>query len=437
MSAALTPAVIIFNANKIMKNQELLQKHMWKSKPCHFGVACNKDISECPAAHFLEEFRVPICLYLHMCNKQDCHMYHPNMGTADEYIKFMGIDKVLPTHENWCSTKARRDNIVKCAKYTISNSELLREHLMKTRQCFHGSKCKNKQSCSGAHYLEEYRLPICLYLEFCQEKSCKAFHPNSGKTKEQFMQENNIKLPSKKLHMDTKPLTEPNEQAIPSKQIVNSKANTILCSFVKDKSTCKRTACSFAHSIQDLILPFNTDGMSLEKKREMVERMTKKKVPDFFMNPSHMNSEYLKMMKKQVDLVDELKQNENESDSLLCARVLKGQSFSEDEKNIEEILDVIDQEYAKEEFLQELELLEMMMEMTVDIEEFHFEPEEDNKYEEEEEDEEDEENNEYKVKISIASISQLEKLEKMEDWEKMKKQTGQNLWGDESDGDEW
>lgn len=424
MSAALTPAVIIFNANKIMNNQELLQKHMWKSKPCHFGIACNKDISECHGAHFLEEFRVPICLYLHMCNKKDCPMYHPNMGTADEYIKFMGIDKVLPTHENWSSTKARRENIVKCAKYTISNSELLREHLIKTRQCFYGEKCKNKQSCSGAHYLEEYRLPICLYLEFCQEKSCKAFHPHSGKTKEQFMQENNIKLPSKKLHMDTKPLSETNAHAIPSKQVVNSKANTVLCSFVKDNSTCKRTACSFAHSIQDLILPFNTDGMSLEKKREMVEKMTKKKVPDFFMNPSHMNSEYLKMMKKQVELVDELRQDEDKDGDL-----------NEDEKNIEEILDVIDQEYAKEEFLQELELLEMMMETIVDFEEFHFEQEQDNKYDDEEDDDENEEDEDVNVKISITSISQLEKLEKMGEWEKIKKENGQNLWGD--DDDEW
>jgi hypothetical protein len=355
-------------------------------------------------------------------------MYHPKMGTADEYIKFMGIDKVLPTHKNWSITKERRDNIVKCAKYTISNSELLREHLTKTRQCFHGNKCK-KESCSGAHYLEEYRLPICLYLEFCQEKSCKAFHPHSGKTKEQFMQENNIKLPSKKLQMDTKPLSELNKLAIPSKQIVNAKANTMLCSFVKDKFTCKRTGCSYAHSIHDLILPFNTDGMSPEKKRENAERIFKKKIPDYFMNPSYMNSEYLKTMKKQVDLVDELRQDELNGDK-------DSASFSdEDEKNIEEILDVIDQEYAKEEFLQELELLEMMMETIVDFEEFHFEQEEqDNKYDDDE-DEDENEDDDVNVKISITSISQLEKLEKMGEWEKMKKENGQNLWGD--DEDEW
>jgi hypothetical protein len=133
---------------------------------------------------------------------------------------------------------------------------------------------------------------------------------------------------------------------------------------------------------------------------------------------------YLKMMKKQVDLVDELRQDEDKDGDL-----------NEDEKNIEEILDVIDQEYAKEEFLQELELLEMMMETIVDFEEFHFEQEEqDNKYDDDE-DEDENEDDDVNVKISITSISQLEKLEKMGEWEKMKKENGQNLWGD--DEDEW
>lgn len=401
--SALTPSCIIFNANKIMSNPVLLQQHMSKAKPCHFGIDCKRDLSECAGAHFLEEFRVPICLFLHICKKKDCTMYHPNMGTAQEYITFMGIDKVLPTHEKWISVKDsvkdRRENVIKGAKHTISNPDLLRKHLTKTRSCFHGLKCRNKESCCGAHFLDEYRLPICLYLEFCQDKACKAFHPHLGKTKEQFMEENNINLPIRKIEEnelvddakdnDIVPLTGRNRRASPS-PIVNSKKNTALCSFVKNNSKCKRAGCSFAHSIIDLNLPIE-QGASIEKKREMAERIFGT-IPDFFMNPSYMNSEYINMLKKQEDLVDDLRRQENgeENDENLS---------KDDEENIEEFLKEIEYEQAKEDFLMEMDLLEL------GLEEFNF-------AESDSEDDNEENHDELKVKITINSISQIETLEK-------------------------
>jgi len=421
--SALTPSCIIFNANKIMSNPSLVQKHMHKSKPCHFGVDCQRELSECSGAHFLEEFRVPICLFLHICEKKDCSMYHPKMGTPEQYITFMGIDKMLPTHEKWMSSKVRRDLVVKGAKHTIANSHLLREHLLKTRPCFHGLKCKNKESCSGAHFLDEYRLPICLYLEFCQEKACKTFHPHLGKTKEQFMEENNIKLPTRKndFQSTTMPLSGRNPNSAPQ-QVIVPKTNTALCSFVKAESKCKRAGCTFAHSLIDLVLPSQMGQMndvSLEKKREMVERIMMKKIPDFFMNPSYMNSDYLKMMKKQVELVDELREIENvENVGNGDEKYGDQDENDQDEKNIEEILQEIEQEQAKEEFLAELEMMD-------NFEEFHFAPD----------DESDSEEPDLKVKITINSISKIEEIEK---WRKIKSQNKEiAVWGNDDDDEKW
>jgi hypothetical protein len=213
------------------------------------------------------------------------------------------------------------------------------------------------------------------------------------------MEENNINLPIRKIEEnelvddakdnDIVPLTGRNRRASPS-PIVNSKKNTMLCSFVKNNSKCKRAGCSFAHSIIDLNLPIE-QGASIEKKREMAERIFGT-IPDFFMNPSYMNSEYINMLKKQEDLVDDLRRQENgeENDENLS---------KDDEENIEEFLKEIEYEQAKEDFLMEMDLLEL------GLEEFNF-------AESDSEDDNEENHDELKVKITINSISQIETLEK-------------------------
>lgn len=416
--SAVTKSCIIFNASKIMSNPDLLKQHMWKTKPCNFGIDCN--LGECSGAHFLEEYRVPICLFLHECSKKDCTMYHPQLGNAQQYITYMGIDKMIPTYQQWEEKKKRKDFVIQGAKHTIANPELLREHLWKTRPCFKGIKCKEMEKCGGAHFIEEYRVPICLYLEFCREKNCKAFHPHSGKTKEQFMQENNVKLPSseykKNLKKNTSPLFEPNPQAIPSvKQISNTKTNTYLCSFVKENSKCKRPSCSFAHSVEDLVLPVSTNGISLEEKRKLAEKIMKKQIPDVYMKPSYMNSTYLAMMMKNTQMIDEMRKEEDGN--------IDGDI--DDDKNIEEILDVIDEEQAKEDFLLDVEMMEIEMELS------EFFPYEENKYDDEDDKEDDKEDDneddEMKVKIDIKDMSSLLK------WEQSKKGNKEDLWGDFDD----
>lgn len=297
---------ILNTANQILSNPEMLRNHMRKSRPCLHGCDCPYD--ECENAHFMEEYRVPICLYLEFCKKKDCKMYHPHMGSPVDYIKFIGV--MLPTREQW-EYKKQRDMVHRNAKIFIADKERLREHLMKTRPCFHGDQCKNKEKCVGAHNLEEYRPPVCLFMNFCEDGNCPNFHPHR-ETKEKFMEEKNIKFAEKKSERQSVILSlkERNDLAMPSK-LKNNKVNTQFCNFVKEKSVCSKSGCNFAHSLEELVV--NIPYSSMEEKKKLVEKMTGKKVDDVFLRTSVENSAYLQMMKNQVEMIKEICEEEYEN----------------------------------------------------------------------------------------------------------------------------
>jgi hypothetical protein len=162
----------------------------------------------------------------------------------------------------------------------------------------------------------------------------------------------------------------------------------------------------------------------------MAEQFMKKKIPDFFMNPSHMNSEYVEMMKNQKELIDDLRRQEE-----------TGEEMTDDEANIEEILQEIDretfeQEMAKEAFLHELEIVDMQHGDEFHGDEFHFAPEHDQsdgKYDDEEENVEEEDD--LKVKIVVKSISHISKMEKMKQWEEKMSEKGGVFWADNDEND--
>ncbi len=411
-----TTSEILYKANSIINNPQAFQAHMWKTQPCKFGNNCSHQVSECPGAHFLEEYRVPVCLYLHACKTpMQCKMYHPHLGTADQFISFLGMNKILPTKSEWEMNKQRRDFVLSGAKITIDNPELLRKHLFKTRPCFNGVQCKDKEKCPGAHYIEEYRLPICLYMEFCQEKRCTNFHPHHGKTSQQYMDEHNINLPSKDLFIsepynfeeNTRPLNTPNKKAAPQ-LFENKKANTAFCSFVKENKKCTKNSCPFAHSVEDFRLNDGKDYSDMNEKKIAIEKRIGF-VPDYFMKPSYKNSVYISLMREQVKLVDYLKEDNEDHHH-------KDDEDDEDESNIQEIIDIIDKEREieenKEYFLLELELLDYAKDEIED-----------------QEDEEDDILSDIRVKISINSITSMLK------WENMKKERSEELWGDMSDSE--
>ena len=406
---------IFFAANQVLSNPEMMHRHMWKTQPCQFGVDCDRNISECAGVHFMEEYRVPFCLYAELCpNVQSgCKMYHPHLGTPQEYISFMGINKKFVSHDTW-SLRQKRNLFHKNAHKMIADKDVLAKHFYKTKPCDNGEKC-HRENCSFAHFSEEYRIPICLFLEFCEEQKCQNFHPNR-ETKEEYLKKNNItfKYSSEKEYKDTIPsplesLKKANPLAMPSKSFRN-KINTQFCSFVKEKGQCRKSGCTFAHSLEDLVVNFSYS--SLEEKRKTLEKKTK--IDDIFLRPSYMNSTYIRMMRQQVKMIDEMRAEEN------------GEKYEEDEeedeKNIEEILDEIEIEQHKQEFLDELEMFDVDDELEKLFRESEESEEEVEESEEEvEESEEEVENSEeLVVKINVTRASQLGKYEKFS-------------WADDSD----
>jgi hypothetical protein len=313
---------ILASANQILSNPEMMRKHLYKSQVCK-EVDCPYD--GCDNAHFIEEYKPPICLYLEFCNTPNCPMYHPHFGSPYDYAKYIGIDRVLMTRENW-ELKKQRNMIHTNARRFMADKKLLSQHLHKTRACFYGSFCKNKE-CTGAHSVEEYRVPICLFMNFCEEEKCPNFHPHrddKNKFTEEFQQILKKNEEKNKPHYDIQDIqniqniqdkvgslcinTNRNPLAIPNK-VNNQKRNTRFCSFVKENSSCSRTDCKFAHSLEELVIsyPYST----LQQKKELVEKMTGNPVPEVFLKSSLDNSEFLKMMKDQVDMIKEMKEEES------------------------------------------------------------------------------------------------------------------------------
>jgi hypothetical protein len=317
---------IIAYANQIMANPEMMRKHLDKSKVCQ-TMDCPND--GCQDAHFIEEYKAPVCLFLEFCKNPNCKMYHPHLGSPHEYVRYIGMDNVLMTRENW-ELKKQRNMIHTNARQFMTDKKLLSQHLHKTRACHHGSFCKNKDKCPGAHSIEEYRFPICLFMNFCEEEKCQNFHPHQDdknkfvKNFQQILKKNEEK---NKTHYDIQDIKNiqyiqyiqdnaslcinntRNPLAIPNK-VNNQKRNTRFCSFVKENSSCSRTDCKFAHSLEDLVIsqPYST----LQQKKELVEKMTGNSVSEVFLKSSLHNSDYLKMMKDQVDMIEEMKEEKKE-----------------------------------------------------------------------------------------------------------------------------
>ena len=388
---------ILSTANKILSNPEALRKHTWKTRPCLYDHKCAHP-SECGQAHFLEEYRIPICLFLEFCQKQDCKMYHPQLGAPQDYIAFMGINQILLPHQQW----ELKRNIFQGATAIIADKERLRQHLYKTRACLNGADCANKTACQNAHYESEYRIPICLFLNICEEKECKNFHP-SRETKDQFlMSAPKFKYASEEAHLlakidrekmmsNLRPLTRPNPLAVPTKPF---KMNTKLCGFA-EKGMCRKSGCTFAHSLDELVI----NGLTTpEEKRSFVEKTTRKVVSDVFMRPSYKNSVDRKMEYDQFKFVIKMQAEENgeeyeeeeedtneeeeeEEEEEEIRSEENGEEYEDDQLN--EVLNFIENgdiengdiemEQHKEEFLFEIEYLQMEeLDDSIVVDTFYF-----------------------------------------------------------------
>ena len=344
---------ILSAAKKIMSDTEALRAHLWKSKPCPYAQNCDR--SDCGDAHFLEEYRIPMCLYLEFCQKKECKMYHPHMGAPHQYISFMGINRVLLPHQKWEAKKF----VIQGAKALMSDKERLRQHFYRTSPCQNGEKCHEKETCQSAHFSDEYRLPICLFFDFCEDRDCKYFHPERD-SKEKFIplfkfssaefKEREVMVEKRESIMEPlRPLRQRNPLAVPPKAF---KEKTRLCGFVKTRSMCRKGGCTFAHSLEELIV--SDSFSSLQEKKEYVESTTGKIVEDYYLRPSYKNSVERKRENDELKFVMMMRAEEN-GEKYEETEEPEETQYDEDDENIEEVLQEIQMDEHKEQFLCEMD----------------------------------------------------------------------------------
>lgn len=373
MSQNLRKNFVISTANAVLSNPESIRKHTWKTQICRYGHNCNSP-SDCSCSHFLEEYRIPICLFLEFCQKKDCKMYHPNICAPHDYIMSMGINQILLPKQQW----EMKRNTFQGARALIADKDRLRQHFYKTLPCVNGPDCKNKDVCQNAHYADEYRIPMCLFFNFCEEQGCKYFHPLRQTTEEFMALVPKFKYQSQKQHEEAmierervmsllRPLDRPNPLAVPTTTTKAYRAKTKLCEFVK-KGICKKNGCTFAHTLEEL----NIDGLTtVEEKKEFMEK-NGNKIPNVFFRPAYKNSIDKKLEYDELKFVIKMRAEEN------------GEEYEDDEddEEVNEVLDEIDQvnqneeviEEHKEEFILELENNQEMDEIDDEIflETFYF-----------------------------------------------------------------
>lgn len=341
---------ILATANMVKNNPDIMKKHLWKTKPCTFGINCTRILSQCAGCHYIEEYKVPMCLYLEICRDTNCDRYHPNRCTVDQYIYAMGIDKILMKR----SVFERRLEVEKQAITVMNTPQLLREHLYRTRKCFNGLECSNKDKCPGAHFSNEYRLPMCLKMEFCFDPKCQNFHQHK-QTKESYMEIQGISFEySTSEEYDTtknglqdllKPLTGPNPN-ISLEIKYHKRAFTTLCDNVTESSPCTRSSCPFAHSLDELILPMCLYNDNCSKKEvcknhhpsqdiaESARRILSRDIPSYYLRPCYENSSYLMMLLNQILMIEDMKEENEEDDK----------NIDERRESFEDILDFLTEE---------------------------------------------------------------------------------------------
>jgi hypothetical protein len=128
-----------------------------------------------------------------------------------------------------------------------------------SKLCRYLEKCKYIDTCFRAHSKDEYT-PVECRFKNCYNLDCKFYHP-SRETKDEYI-----------------------EKCLIFNQ--NVKRHTKFCRKMKEDFPCTKKSCPFAHSIDDIILPY---GYEQGHKIEEAERVFGIKIQPFMCNPSWMN----------------------------------------------------------------------------------------------------------------------------------------------------
>lgn len=131
----------------------------------------------------------------------------------------------------------RYQQVMENARLVMANPQLKAKRIEKTQPC-RNMPCK-KENCTYAHREEEYKLPLCLYEEFCKKPGCQMYHPNR-ESREDFMKRNHIGFVAKVVSQSAK--------YIPHNRC------TKMCTNMTIDTPCKGyyTYCTFAHHISSI-----------------------------------------------------------------------------------------------------------------------------------------------------------------------------------------
>lgn len=80
-------------------------------------------------------------------------------------------------------SKSRYFVIQKYATNCLENPEMMNKHFWRTEPCKYGVNCSNMDICDKAHFKSEYKVPMCIYMEFCKFKYCEFCHKEEDKEK--------------------------------------------------------------------------------------------------------------------------------------------------------------------------------------------------------------------------------------------------------------
>lgn len=163
-------------AHRIFSDSSLRREYMRKTRPCYdtytYHRLCN--IKKCDGVHFLEEYRVVPCILQNFCKRKergDCGFFHPERESEQEYIS-RGIALTVLPRKEWEDLV----QVIKDAKRIMKDKSTLRKHYSFTRKCIYEENCFDLD-CSNAHFSDEYKIPICLFKKYCNDKGCRDFHP--------------------------------------------------------------------------------------------------------------------------------------------------------------------------------------------------------------------------------------------------------------------
>lgn len=132
----------------------------------------------------------------------------------------------------------RYQKVMENARLIMGNPHLKAKHIEKTQPC-RNMPCKKKENCKYAHSDEEYKLPLCLYEEFCKKMGCQMYHPNR-ETRQEFMERNHIGFVTKTVSQNAK--------------YIPHNRNTKMCTNMTFDTPCQGqyTYCTFAHHINSI-----------------------------------------------------------------------------------------------------------------------------------------------------------------------------------------